>query len=521
MAPRFDPSLENELGTPGQGAASSWLDQAEDAPALRWPQSVATYDKMRKAGQVASTLRAYGHPIRRANWRLAGDDVRQVVLDLCVDELGLQPRGRGRQRRRREGVVFDEVLTAALRYLPFGHAYFEQVYQVGPPAPGLEELGEVAHLRKLAERPQRTISGFVVAEDGGLQGIKQHVPRRVNAAGAAYTEEVTIPVDRLVAFVNEREGADWAGTSLLRAAYTDWLIADKLRRFGPVAVERNGMGLPVVTYAQAKDRAKALALARAVRMGADAGVALPADMTLSLVGVTGQVRDELPLLKYLDEGIGRSVLAMFLNLGHDDGARSLGDTFVGVFAQAGDACANYVGEVCTEHVVRDLVELNFGPDEPYPELVHDEITGDSPATAQAMRELITAGVITPDDPLEAYTRSRFRLPAADPTSARHPAPPATVEPEVDADGNPIEAPADRPGLPGGRPPAPSGRQDRRPGVPTPVPSVGGGGPVQRPSRPLQTAASAALDQVGLDELEARVRAAEAGIAARRSAVAAR
>ena len=418
-----------ELGYPGGiapvagGAAGGlglgfYIEGLEANLDLRFPASAVVYDRMRKEdGQVGSVARAITYPILNAGRRLVGarDEVRAFV----ERELGLDvaDEDEGRQRRRRNGIVFTDHLREALLSLWFGFMPFEQVYEVGPAAPGLEdpqreeELGTklYAHLRKLAARMPRTLTEVRVSRDGGLAGVVQLPPP--GAIGRDYINGILIPVDRLVTYVNEREGADWTGNSLLRSAYKHWLIKDALIRLGAQVVERNGMGIPFVSYTDAKDRTKALALAKALRAGAEAGGALPPGMSVSIVGVNGNTADGLPWVKYHDEGIGRSLLAMFLNLGHDNGARALGATFVDYFLLALNSVLRNLEETITEHVIRDLVELNYGPDEAYPVLKFDDLTAEATPTAEALKALADAGLITPDRDTENDVRRRYRLPA--------------------------------------------------------------------------------------------------------------
>jgi hypothetical protein len=410
--PPFPAGITTERGAPGQVAFAGIPETWEATPELRWPASVAVYDQMRRSdAQVVSVLRAVTLPVRRTTWRVAGDDTDPRVLGFVEAELGLAPEGEGRRRRRREGISFDRLLAEALLSLPFGHMVFEQVYAVGPPAAdapaGLPP--RLAHLRKLGPRMPRTLAGFDLARDGGLDAVRQWVTHPDGRV-----EEVRLPNDRLVVFVNEREGADWTGTSILRGAYKHWLIKDSLLRVGAMAVERNGMGVPVVYYGPEGNADDALGYAKAFRAGEEAGAAAPdGTYRIELLGVTGQTRDELPLVKYHDESIGRSALAMFLNLGHDRGARSLGETFVDYFVMALGAVIDEIAETVTEHVIRDLVELNFGGDEPYPELVADELTPESLPTAEALKALVEAQVLTPDPELERYIRRRSGLPDLD------------------------------------------------------------------------------------------------------------
>lgn len=401
-----------ELGAPGVSTVGGWLDTWEDAPELRFPASAVVYDKMRRDAQIDSVLRAITLPIRRTNWRLTGDDVRPEVMDFVRSELGLDPEQEGaRRRRRREGIVFADFLRHALLYLVFGFMPNEQVYEVGPPSPGQDPAGLprlVAHVRKLAPRMPRSVSNIDVARDGGLDAIRQHIPRRDGAPG---WEEVTIPNERLVMFCNDREGGDWTGRSVLRSSYGSWLIKLRLLKLSAQIVERNGMGLPVINVGPGGDEAKALDIAKRARAGAEAGLALPEGYTLRLVGVEGATVDPLPLIQYHDEAMGRAALAMFLNLGHDNGARSLGDTFVDFFVMADNAVAEDIATTTTEHVIRDLVELNFGADEAYPDLTPDPINAEGTPTAEALAALADKGLLGPMDPdLVDDVRRRYGLP---------------------------------------------------------------------------------------------------------------
>jgi hypothetical protein len=412
MPSAFPAGLEQERGYAGGGGSGFWADliTIEETPELQWPNSVIVFDRMRRTdAQTSSVLRATNLPIMGARWGLHGSDVRPEVMALCRRELGLIPDDLGRQVQDYSGVKWRELLRHALLHLPLGFMAFEQVYRVGPPGAGLEALGgrEVAHIRKLAPRMPRLIQELVVARDGGLKGIKQNV--RVDDDGLTY-EERLIETDRLVVFVNEREGADWYGNSILRASYKHWFIKDALIQLGAMGVERNSMGLPVVGYPSGGDRALALEIARNARAGEDAGVALPHDYTLALEGVTGALKDEMPLVKYHDQAIGRNALTMLLDLGHDDGARALGDTFLTFLLMALDSIAGYVGEVLTEHVIQDLVRINFGAGETYPILRAEPIEPKAPATTAALKDLVEAGILIPDDGLEVHERRRHALP---------------------------------------------------------------------------------------------------------------
>ena len=394
----------------------SFTNDDEPNPDLIWPGSVRVYDKMRREdGQVSSVLRAVTMPIRSAKWEIIPGSARPDVVAMVSQDLGLQVLGQEDTASSRTDGRFSwrEHLRLALLELTYGHSFFEQVYELG--ADGRD------HLAKLAWRPPRSISEIDVDSDGGLVAIKQY----------PLMGSVTIPVDRLVAYVNDREGGDWIGQSLLRPAYKNWLLKDRLLRAQALTIERNGLGVPVYTGAEApesvngveaidkwnKDEHDAgLKIASGFRAGATAGASIPAGSKLELLGVNGKLPDTDAPIRYHDEQIARSVLAHFLNLGTETGSWALGSTFADFFTQSLNAVARQVQDVTQQHVIGDLVALNWGPDEPVPMLRVEEIGDRQTATATAIQSLVQSGAITPDQPLEDFMRAQYGIPPRDPNA---------------------------------------------------------------------------------------------------------
>lgn len=382
------------------------VDDMERNPELRFPASVGVFNRMRSEdAQVGSVLRAVTTPIRSAVWQLDPAGASDEVVELVAADLGLPVKGRSVQAplRRRDRFSWSEHLRLALLSLVFGHAFFEQVYRIE---------GDKARLRKLAYRPSSTIEDIKVARDGGLEGIKQ------------YGLEQLLPVSRLVAYVNEREGGNWHGQSLLRPAYKNWLLKDRVLRVQAQAVERNGLGIPVYTGAEVpedgapearqewreKDLAHGLEIAASLRSGDTAGASIANGASLQLMGVSGTLPDLDKPLRYYDEQIARAVLAHFLNLGTETGSWALGSTFADFFTNSLNAVARSIADTAQQHIIEDLVDLNFGETVPAPQLVVEPIGATSPATADAIRTLIDSGAVQPDGDLEQFMRGRYGLP---------------------------------------------------------------------------------------------------------------
>lgn len=386
----------------------------EETPELAWPNSVPVYDKMRRQdAQVRSVLRAVVLPIQRTNWSIDPNGARDEVVQLVAEDLGLPIKGQGAVAtlRTRDRFSWFDHLRLALLMLPFGHSFFEQEAR-------LDESGRL-RLKRLGHRPARTISRFNVARDGGLESIEQ-----LTTMGASGP----IDVNRLVAYVYEREGGNWAGISLLRPAYKNWVLKDRLLRGNTTTILRNGLGVPVYEGAEGEaDLGPGLNMAKQVRSGDDAGAATPYGAKLRLMGVEGTLPDALPAIRYHDEQIARAVLAHFLNLGTQTGSWALGSTFADFFTLSLQALAQQVADIANSHIVEDIVDWNWGETEPAPKLVFEEIGSRQQATAAAIKLLTDAGILLPDRSLEEAARQQFGLPPKDAN------PRTTVDPNAPVD----------------------------------------------------------------------------------------
>lgn len=396
-----------ELGVAGNSDA--WWWQAEPTPELRWPLNIQVYDQMRRQdAQVISVLRAVTLPVRRTKWSIEQGPASDEVAQFVAANLGLPLAGADKQdqlARTRDRFSWKDHLRHALLMLTFGHMFFEQVYRIG-------DDGR-AWIRKLAPRMPQTLSEINVAADGGLESIRQF------ASIDTRTESPKIPVDRLVAYVNEREGGNWRGQALLRSCYKDWLLKDRLLRVDTTTVERNGMGVPIYEGSESqegRDKDSGLALAKSIRAGESAGGYIPWGAKLTLQGVTGTLPNALESIRYHDEQISRSVLAHFMNLGQAAGTGSyaLGESFIDFFVASLQAVAEEIADVATQHIVEDLVDINFGPTVPAPRITFQEIGSRSQVTAQAIALLVNSGVLLREPALERYIRETYGIPDKEP-----------------------------------------------------------------------------------------------------------
>ena len=388
---RLADAFGNGLG----GIDASFVDVAETVADLTWPLSVTTYSRMRRDPKLTAVLGAITLPIRRATWCVDPAGVRDEVAQLVADDLGIAVLGAEDEPgpARRRGVKWSRHLRMALGCLTYGHMPFEQRYDI---------VDGRARLAALNERLPGTIRQIVLSDSGELRGIKQDI-----------TGDTLIPIDRLVWYVHDREGAAWQGQSLLRPAFGPWLLKHEMWRVHATSIRRFGMGVPSVEAppgATPQQILEAQRLASAARVGETGGMGLPAGFKFNLTGMTGSVPDALAFIRYLDQQMAEMALAGFLDLGNtENGSRALGESFVDVFMLAIQAIADDMADTATDLAVQ-MVDYNWGEDEAAPRLVVSDVGSRQEITAESLQILLDSGALSRDPELEAYIRKEWGLP---------------------------------------------------------------------------------------------------------------
>ena len=467
---------------PGGQLLTEW---SESVPDLIWPESTRTYGRMRHDPKISAVLRAMFLPIIRATWAIDPEGVaNDETVQLLASDLGLPVLGEKDDPDQSPitGFSWPDHVRLALQNLVYGHMPFER---------WTELTGGRTHLAGVQERLPQTISEMDIGDDGQMIQVWQN------------TQDRPIPSQNLVWYCNEREGANWAGTSMLRPCYSSWVLKHETMRVHATSIRRFGMGVPNVIApagATAAQIADAQRMASGMRAGDEAGAGLPDGYEFRLTGLTGAAPDAIGFLNYLDQQITGSALASIIELGHGTyGSRALGESFLDLFLLALQAAADLIGDQATfgsptmPGIARALTEWNFGEGEPVPRIVCTDVGDRHEITSTAIAAMVTAGAITPDPQLEGFLRDAWGLP-----ERAEPDPP--VPPPVPA------APAGLPGpvAPGSlsqparsRPARPRPARSPRPGRGAAPPAAFSRRPA-RPARPMTTVeAAAGLDPDGL------------------------
>ncbi len=357
-------------------------------------KGIKIYDKMRKSdATVRAAVTATQLPIRRANWFVKIDsedekdiEIRDFITRALFDEMAL---------------TWDDFLRQALLCLPFGVMVFEKIYTV-------REIDGTQRIiwKKFAPRMPKSITHWETAN--GKKGIQQLSPTLGNA--------VSIPIEKLLVFVNEIEGENWWGNSILRAAYKHWYIKTNLEKIDSVAHERQGLGIPFVKlpsgYTDA-DVTKAENILKNMRAHESGYLLEPEGMEVEFKDMKANTtRDPSRAISYHNRQIVLAVLAQFLDLGSGaTGSRALSEDHTNLFLQSLEAVANGVVEVINKFAIKKLVDLNFEGVEIYPELDYNGIARvDVEKLSTAYQRFTQSGGLKSTQADDQYIRELMGLP---------------------------------------------------------------------------------------------------------------
>lgn len=360
---------------------------------LSGSNAIDTFDKMRKSdGTIRATIQAIQLPIRRANWYVKPaneeDEKAQEVADFV-----------SRNLFDMMSITWDDFLRQALLSLPFGVMVFEKVFDFQQ-VDGKDRIV----WKKFAPRLPKSIHKWETRT--GETGIQQMAP------DGRY---IDIPIEKLLVFVNEKEGDNWWGISILRAAYKHWYFKNNYYKIDAIATERHGAGVPFAQYPDQVDDAELKALEkslRRLRANEESFITYPEGYEVGFMKMEGKsVKEVDKMVAHHNREIVKSSLAQFLELGATEvGSRALSEDQTDLFLKSIEAVANNIADGVNKYAVKQLVDLNFNVDE-YPKLDFTDIEkADVKSIAEAYGQLTQSGAIASQESDEQFFREMLSLP---------------------------------------------------------------------------------------------------------------
>ncbi len=384
--------LFKEIGRSGIYFSAGIISREEYNRKLAGKTGLDIFNKMRKSdGTVRASLQVVKLPIQGANWTIESaseepaDELAAIIVrDSLFDRIN-----------------FEDFMRELLTFLDFGHSVFEQCFTLGD-----IDGKEYAVLKKLGFRKQSTIHRWEM--ENGEPGITQQLPKGGRAS---------IPDIKLTKFVNEKEGDNWEGVSILRAAYRHWYVKDSLYKIDAVAHEKHGLGVPKLVTpegARDEDKEEAREIAREARANEEGFIEIPAGFEYEFMDMKqGGLRDPMKSISHHNRQIYVNVLAQFLDIGSQgsSGSFAASKDQSPFFIMSLEAMAKNIAATINNTIIKNIIDLNGLGVTEYPKLKFTKIGQDDiDKFTKSMKALIDSGAITMESDIEKHVRTIMHLP---------------------------------------------------------------------------------------------------------------
>ncbi len=385
--PRF--GKMNEIGATGLQIYGGYI---EDDPLreMRGKDAYRRFDEMRRNSPVAGALlMAIELAMRGVSSQFVSDIENDPRVDLLNEALESMSHS------------WNDHVSAAVTYLPFGHSIFETVYK---------RDGARILWRKFAFRGQDTVDEWLFDDSGGIAGF-------VQVCVPDY-EPTPLPIEKLVLYRTRTEKNNPEGRSIFRTAWMSYYFCKNIQQIEGIGIERDLAGMPVVKLppnakigpANDTDSSKAAKIARNIRRDEQEGIVEPNDWEIRLLSTGGARQfDTSAIISRYESRILMSALAQFLMLGQDQvGAYSLSKDQTDFFVMAVNALLDIIYDTFFEYAVKRLLKLN-GYDAEGLEFKHSPAGDvDIAAIADYLQKL--GNMITPTAEDELWLRQLINMP---------------------------------------------------------------------------------------------------------------
>ena len=241
-------------------------------------------------------------------------------------------------------------------------------------------------------------------------------------------ELLTIPITKAMLFRTESTKDNPEGRSILRNAYRSWYFKRRMQEIEAIGIERDLAGLPIIYVPDeiqifdADDKesqtiyAALVQMVKNIRRNEFEGLVLPSSYKAELLSSGGSRQfDTSAIITRYSTAIAQTVMADFIQLGHEAvGSFALSTDKTQMFGMAISSFLDIICETFNNQAIPTLIDLNgshFSGIEDYPQLTHGEVSDrDLTELSTFLKDMVSIGVIIPDEPLEDYVRESANLP---------------------------------------------------------------------------------------------------------------
>lgn len=411
---------KGEIGRIGQNRYSGILME-EFLPELQGIRGVEVYREMSDNDEtVGAILFVIEMLMRQCTFSVepggntAKDKEAAEFVEGCMNDMQLS---------------WTDTISEIVSFLTYGWSYHEIVYK--------RRMGKTKDRRtsskyddgligwrKLPLRSQDTLWEWVFENDSDdLVGMTQAPPPDYG--------HHTIPIEKALHFRTKSRKDNPEGRSILRSAYRSWYFKKRIQEIEGIGMERDLAGFPVLYGPEGMDLwdrededmvvtlASAQNIVTNIRRDQREGLVMPNGWKLELLSAGNRRQfDTNQIIERYDKRIATTVIADFIMLGQDGvGSYALSSDKTRLFALAIGTYLDIICEVFNNQGIPRLIDINgdkFKGITDYPKMVHGDIEdANLENLGTFISQMITAGVLVPDEKLEDFVRRAGNLPERD------------------------------------------------------------------------------------------------------------
>ena len=385
-----------EIGSAGTELFSGIISE-DYLATLQGQQGIELWDKMRKSdGTIHGIIQAVKLPLLSAQWFIepASDDKKDIEAAEFIENALFDDRD----------TSWQQFLNEALEFTTFGYYYFEKVFK-------MREDGLIGW-KKFAPRIPKAHNIWEM--ENGKPGIQQQI--KGDPTNKTKDFAPSIPWEKLIYFVYQKEGDNFEGISALRSLRALWLFKQKALNVQIVNFERFGVGFLDIELENmnAKDIALAEELGSNLRSNEGGYIIRPKGMQVGFLTPDKDIMGERleKAITFYNKEMMRAYLASFLGLGEGSvGSFALSKDQSQFFLLSLKSIARTLTDELNKHI-KELVDLNNMNVEKYPQLKVTELSDvDVEKFSGMIEKLVNTGFMSPSEKkMVDYVRDTLDLP---------------------------------------------------------------------------------------------------------------
>ncbi len=331
------------LGGPGLNEQDFNLNRSTEHLAELQGRSGSLKYRQMAAGDatVGMLLRVHKNPIRSATWCVPLPDEASDADKKAINFFN-------QWFFEDYTLTFDTLLGQILSFIEYGFSCFERVWLP------YDFEGQ----KLLAPTLQQRLATSIENVFPDRQIIQQMTVKM---------GMVDIPMEDLIFFILNQQGADMRGESMLRTSYKSWKKKVVYEEYMGIGIQRNTSGIPTMivpkgTNVDSKDYLAAEIMLKNIAFHEDAYMILPDGWDFKIEASKFDPEATQKAIDSLDTKMALSVLAQFVLLGQQGkgGAYALSRDQSDFFLDGLQYLVTLIEKIFHRHVIVPAIKINFG-----------------------------------------------------------------------------------------------------------------------------------------------------------------